>query len=318
MNPRHPVLVTMEKFLDQLPETDGAGLLIGLSGGIDSTALTAAIKEAMQNPHLQRRVECFHLHHGFRGAEADRDARHSLALCRRWSIPLHLVHENLDLQWGEGKPSMETVARDRRRFHLEKIAHARQCRFILLAHHMEDQAETLLGNLLRGCGLRGLGGIHPESPLGSSGLTLMRPLLGFRKEMLLDYIQSRSIEAVEDSSNASDQHRRNRLRRRWIPLLEEESPELTLHLHHLAIEMQQRWQQNEEKLLPLHDRLFSLGPFTSFPPGITEGLQDHEITDLFRETLRGDGSGHQLNRGHLEALRQLTRNDRSPEADLPG
>ena len=318
MKQPHPVLSAVDSFLDSLPTTDGSGLLICLSGGVDSVALLAAVAEVNQSREVPRPIESFHLHHGLRGEEADRDAAHCFQLCRRWSIPLHIVHENLDLQWGNGKPSMETVARDRRRFHFEEIAHARNCSHILLGHHIEDQAETLLGNLLRGCGLRGLAGIHPLTPLGDSGLTVARPLLGCRKESLADFLHSRSLKAVEDSTNTSPQHRRNRIRHRLIPLLEEESPELITHLHHLSVEMRERWYQSEQKLNPLQSRLFIREDFISFPPETWDELADHESTDLFRETLRGDGSKQQVDRGHLQQLLLLTRGEKTSETELPG
>ncbi|MBA4684897.1 MAG: tRNA lysidine(34) synthetase TilS [Planctomycetes bacterium] len=319
MNQRHPVLSAVDTFLDSLPGHPETGLLISLSGGIDSVALLAAVAEVNHTRDVPRPIESFHLHHGLRGEEADRDAAHCLQLCRRWSVPLHIVHENLDLQWGDGKPSMETVARNRRRFHFEKIAHARNCSHILLGHHIEDQAETLLGNLLRGSGLRGLAGIHPLTPLGASGLTVARPLLECRKAELADFLQSRSLKAVEDSTNTSLHHRRNRIRHRWIPLLEEESPELISHLHHLSVEMRERWYQSERKLKPLQGRLFIRNGFTSFPPETWESLADHETTDLFRESLRGDGgSGQQLDRKHLHQLLLLTRGENMAETELPG
>ena len=314
----HPVLTSIDRFLEALPDHPPVRILIGLSGGVDSVALLAAAVEVARHRNLDNSIECFHLHHGLRGAEADRDAEYCFRLCQHWSVPLHIVHENLDLQRGQGKPSLETVARDRRRYHFEKIALARNCSHVFLAHHMEDQAETVLGNLLRGSGLRGLAGIHPQTPLGDSGLTLARPLLEFRKEMLREFVQSRALDFMEDSTNTSHEYRRNRIRHRWIPMLKEESPELVSHLHHLSKEMRQRWYQTEMKLKPRQSLTIVQNGFVSFPPETWNDLTDHEVTDLFREVLRGDGSGHQLNRGHLEELLYLTRGENTAEADLPG
>ena len=97
MNQRHPVISAVDTFLDSLPGNPEAGLLISLSGGIDSVALLAAVAEVNHTRDVPRPIESFHLHHGLRGEEADRDAAHCLQLCRRWSVPLHIVHENLDL-----------------------------------------------------------------------------------------------------------------------------------------------------------------------------------------------------------------------------
>lgn len=323
MRPAHAVETSVAKFLDQLHLKSENVFIVSLSGGIDSVALLSAVVSWAQQSHVHPKVEGFHVHHGIRGEEADRDARHCFSLCRKLHLPLHVVHENLNQQLGPGKPSLETLCREKRRSHLRTVAAARKSRHVLFGHHMEDQAETLLGNLLRGCGLRGMTGMHPVAPLENSDLKILRPLLDCRKEQLRDYLQHCSLTAIEDSSNQSEAHRRNRLRHHLIPTLEKESPEFTIHLHHLAAEMRLRWQHQEKILDPRIQKICRQDSFVSFPPDSWEGLEDHQVMDLFREVLRSvihpdQNHSSQLNRGHLAGLLNLTRETPTSEIELPG
>jgi len=166
MNPSRMVPDHVAKLLDVECAGPG-GLLVALSGGVDSVALLSAVVDWANHSSASPRVEAFHMHHGLRGEEADRDSRHCFQVCYRLGIPIHVVHEDLDRQLGPGQPSLETLSRDKRRSHIEKVATSRNCPHVLLGHHADDQAETLLGNLLRGCGLKGLSGIAPCNPLGA-------------------------------------------------------------------------------------------------------------------------------------------------------
>ena len=294
-------------------------LLVALAGGEEAVAWHSGLVESATRPYASPRVEAFHLHHDLRGEDADRVSRHCFQVCYRLGIPIHVVHEDLDRQLGPGQPSLETLSRDKRRSHIEKVATSRNCPHVLLGHHADDQAETLLGNLLRGCGLKGLSGMHPVTPLGQGGIRLLRPFLDIRKQHLIEHLEQSSLTAVEDSSNDSPQHRRNRIRHQLIPAMVEESPELVTHLTQLADEMGARWKQQEGKLMPRLETVFYEGPYLSFPPHSWEGLEDHEIADLFREALLISGSsGGQLSRGHLHGLLRLTAGSNSPEVELPG
>ena len=148
----------LDQEIDAEIQPEDPRLLISLSGGVDSVALLIATAQWAKRSKRTVQVEAFHMHHGLRGEEADRDARHCLLICRQWEIPLHVVYEPLDRQLGPGQPSLETLCRHKRREHFAKVAKARDCQWVLLGHHTSDQAETVLGNILRGCGLRGLRG----------------------------------------------------------------------------------------------------------------------------------------------------------------
>jgi tRNA(Ile)-lysidine synthase len=118
------------------------------------------------------------------------------------------------------KLSLETCARNERDAFFHRMTQKHRTPFVFLAHHAEDQAETVLGNLCRGAGLHGLAGMNPSST-DREGLTKLRPLLEVRREEINDYITTRGLAYREDSSNTSLQHHRNRLRLEALPLLRE-------------------------------------------------------------------------------------------------
>ena len=193
----------------------GRRVLIALSGGADSVALTAMLCEA--RPALGLTLFAAHLDHGIRPESAD-DAEWCRRLCAGLDIPF--VAERIDVpalaaRSGEG---LETVARRVRHAFLRRQREALGAEFIALAHHMDDQAETVLMHLCRGTGPEGIGGMAEASG------ALVRPLLGLRKRELLAYLDRRGLTWREDATNAVDDNPRNALRLHGIPALEHAYP----------------------------------------------------------------------------------------------
>ena len=193
-----------------LPE--GTPLCVALSGGADSVALLAMLKDA---PPLC----AVHVHHGIRGEEADRDEQFCRALAQNLGVPLTVLHIDAPALAEERGVSLETAARDGR--YAAIAAHMKQNGIPLLvtAHHADDQLETVLQHLLRGSGLSGLCGIPACRPL-EDGLLVARPLLSVTREELRQYLAEAGLDFVEDSTNADPCCTRNRLRLEVIPVLE--------------------------------------------------------------------------------------------------
>ncbi|MBE6690907.1 MAG: tRNA lysidine(34) synthetase TilS [Ruminococcaceae bacterium] len=191
-------------------------LCIALSGGADSVALLTMLSE---DPHLS----AVHVHHGIRGAEADRDADFCRALAKKHGIPLTVLRIDAPALAKARGVSLETAARDGR--YEAILSHLRQNGIPLLAtaHHADDQLETLLQHLLRGSGLRGLGGIPACRPLGE-GIFVVRPLLLLTKKELLAHLADCAQDFVCDSTNEEGCCTRNRLRLEVTPVLEELYP----------------------------------------------------------------------------------------------
>jgi tRNA(Ile)-lysidine synthase len=198
--------------LNALPAVNA--YVVGFSGGADSTALLhalAAIREQLDVP-----VSAVHVNHGLHGDAGDWQSRCE-QFCERHQIPLVSLDINPVTRSGKG---LEAEAR-----HLRYAAIASQVTTgtgLLTAHHADDQAETLLLNLMRGSGVDGLAAMPDSRPFGA-GL-LQRPLLEFRGSELRHYLRENGIEWAEDPSNQQVEHDRNFVRHEVIPLLEQRWP----------------------------------------------------------------------------------------------
>jgi tRNA(Ile)-lysidine synthase len=201
-------------------------VLVAVSGGPDSTALLAAL--AQLRTALGARLRAAHVHHGIRGAQADRDAEAAQALARSLTIPFSLRKADAPACARAGGLSLETAAREVRYAALETIA--RRCRAdrIATGHTMDDQAETVLLNLIRGTGPRGLAGIPPVRG------RIIRPLLDVRRAEVEHYCADQGLAYRLDESNADPAHTRNRIRRELIPALERIQPAIVPGLARLA------------------------------------------------------------------------------------
>ncbi len=168
-----------------------------------------------------RKLLVCHLDHGLR-AESAEDARFVRQLARRWKLPCVIEREDVATRAKRGKRSLETAAREARYEFFSRVAGKRDCARLFLAHHADDQVETLLFNLLRGSGAAGLGGMAPCTARTIDGVTLTihRPLLGVWREEIDAYIAAHQLDFREDASNADPRHTRNRLRHEVLPALE--------------------------------------------------------------------------------------------------
>jgi tRNA(Ile)-lysidine synthase len=196
------------------PANDGA--LIGVSGGRDSVALL----DALVALGFRKLVVC-HLDHALR-AESGADAKFVRALARSWKLPCVIEREDVAARASRRKQSLETAAREARYEFFARVAAKRGCLTLFLAHHADDQVETLLFNLLRGSGAAGLGGMSPTTTrtIGSTTLTIHRPLLGVWREEIDAYLAAHGLAFREDASNTDPRHTRNRLRHTLLPEIE--------------------------------------------------------------------------------------------------
>ncbi len=197
--------------------------LVALSGGADSVALLLWMQEAGYRIHA---AHCnFHL----RGEESDRDEAFCQALCERLDIPLHLAHFDTHEYAALHQVSIEMAARELRYRWFGQLCRDVEAAAVCVAHHRDDSVETVLMNLLRGTGLRGLTGIQPRSELEDHGgeggkLMVLRPLLGVSRAEVEEFLAKRNQNYVTDSTNLEADVLRNRLRLQVLPLLAELNP----------------------------------------------------------------------------------------------
>lgn len=205
-------------------------ILAGVSGGSDSMAMLHILKELQQK--LDFSLKVVHVHHGIRGQEADRDSHFVEKICKEWQIPCSIHYYDvpkLSREWKLGEEETGRIVRkeafgkeislcmeqwekennpgDDTEYREVKIA---------LAHNQEDLAETMIHNLCRGTGLRGLCTMRPVAG------EIIRPILCLSRKKIARYLEQESIPHIQDSTNLSDEYTRNRIRHHILPMLEQE------------------------------------------------------------------------------------------------
>lgn len=196
----------------------GDHVCCAVSGGADSVALLYGLY--LLAPKLGFTLSAAHFNHHLRGEESDRDQAFVEGLCHRLDIPL-CVGEGREIT--PGRKGLEAAARDARYQFLLSLPGK-----IATAHTADDNAETVLMHLIRGTGLKGLGGIPPVSG------KLLRPMLNVTRREVEDFLRGHNLRHVEDSSNGSDGFLRNRLRHWVMPLLQKENPQIRENLSQMA------------------------------------------------------------------------------------
>ena len=187
-------------------------LLVALSGGADSVALLHLLKDAAREWNL--RISAAHFHHGIRGADADQDAAFCRELCAGLGVHLIEGRGDVPLHARENAMGLEAAARELRYEFLRSALHDCKADKIALAHHLNDQAETILMHLLRGAGGRGICGMRRMQG------ELYRPLLEVSKAEITQYLREQGISWREDATNALDDNPRNALRLHVLPEIE--------------------------------------------------------------------------------------------------
>ncbi len=200
----------------------GDRVICALSGGADSVALTFAMYLLREKLHIT--VEAAHFNHHLRGEESQRDEDFVRELCGRFDIPLHLGGGLVQ----PGKKGLEAAAREARYAFLDTLPGK-----IATAHTADDNAETVLMHLVRGTGLKGLGGIAPVRG------RIIRPMLSVTRQDVLAFLGEYHLPFVTDSSNETDDYLRNRLRHRVMPLLRQENPAFSGNTSAMALRLRE-------------------------------------------------------------------------------
>lgn len=228
----------MDKLVSALQESLSPDkYVLAFSGGADSVALALAALE-LYKLNSSYDFVAVHVEHGLRGEESLRDMEFAETFCKDHDLSCVIKRVDVPARVQFTGDSVEKAARDLRYRALLDVAVHQSAKKIITAHHANDQVETILLHLVRGSGLRGLGGMHKENSL------VVRPFLYFTKQELVEYCQGHGAIWVEDSSNSDTEFSRNYLRSEVVPLLEKMNPALVQNLCQTA----QSLQEDEELL----------------------------------------------------------------------
>lgn len=204
-------------------------LLVAVSGGPDSMALLHWLWQ--HRSKLQIELRAIHLNHQFRGVEADQDQLYVQQTCLAWGISCSSIAMNVSHYAKEHNLSKQVAARECRYHYFEQVAQELGYNKLCLAHHSDDQLETVVMRLIRGAGLKGLSGIPTIRQ--TEAVQIIRPFMTLRKEQIEAYCQAHLIQPRLDQSNLSDDYTRNKIRHQIVPQLLELNPQL----HQVIYEM---------------------------------------------------------------------------------
>jgi len=272
----------------------GSTLIVGVSGGPDSMYLLHRCMELSENMRLKLIVA--HVNHGLRDKESDVDEKFVKEVCEKNGLKF----KNLRINLKKSRANVEEAGRDARYNFFETLRKQHKATWILTAHHLNDNIETMLFNLIRGAHLSGIKAMEVTSPARH----LMRPMIGIPRKEILEYLKKHRIKSRQDSSNENLELSRNWLRKKIIPLFKNINPNFektfkeTLHnlaqtsgyLEHQSVE----WLKKHSSVIAnnLH---ISLNRFVKEHPA----FQKHLLVHLYKKI---HGSTNKLTNKHLEEI----------------
>lgn len=266
----------------------GDHVVCAVSGGADSVALLFGMY--LLREKLGITVSAAHFNHHLRAEESDRDEQFVREFCDRYDIPLEVGRARVVA----GKKGLEAAAREARYAFFATLPGK-----LATAHTADDNAETVLMHLVRGTGLRGLGGISPVNG------NIIRPMLTVTRQEVLAFLDEYCLTFVEDSSNNTDAFLRNRLRHRVMPLLKEENPQLSENVSHMAMDL-----RADADVLECTGNLPTVTELRS----LSASLRSRKISRFLKEN-----GVSEPERSHIRAVESLVFSEKpSAQANLPG
>ena len=292
-----------------------ARTLVAVSGGVDSTVLLESLRG------LALDLVVGHVNHGLRGAESDADEAHVKDVAQKCGLPVLVRRvapgELRENQTSRTRPTHQEAARRARHDALDDMANEAGCTRIATAHHLDDQAETVMLRLLRGAGPESLGGIPERSPDGR----IVRPLLRVSRAEIERFARERGLGWREDPSNRDPRYARARLRNAdWGRIAADLNPKWLRAVGDLA-EAQRRDNEWIAEVVEQQaaQRFFPDGEGFRIDPQGWDALPDGLARRLVRWLLREDGSARDVSRAHLLRVVEFLRTGRPGSGiELPG
>lgn len=307
----------MKKVIDFIRRYDmiitGDKVIAGISGGADSVCLFFVLLELKKEIGIE--LIAVHVNHGLRGEAADRDEEFVRNLCREYQVPLEVFAVNVESIAKKRKQSLEEAGRIVRREAFETTCRKYGGTKIALAHHQNDNAETLLMNLARGTGLKGLGGIRPVNG------KFIRPLLCLSRGEIEAFLAEKNQEFCTDATNADTEYTRNRLRHLVIPVLEQQvNSQAVRHMNETMEYMREIQDYMEVQTQILYDKCVSRTGDSACLIH-KSGLENHP--DILKKMVirrcmeEISGQIQDLGHIHIQAVLELFQKQPGRKLDLP-
>ncbi len=290
-------------------------VVAGVSGGADSVCLLFVLCALREKLGFQ--VQVCHVNHLLRGKDADEDEKYVERLCAGLGVPCRVFREDVELFARNGKYSLEEAGRLVRRSAFETMCRENGGTKIATAHHRDDNAETVLLNMARGTGIRGLCGIRPVYG------KWIRPLLCLTRQEIEEGLAEEGISWRTDATNEEDEYTRNRIRHRILPELERQvNAGTSRHLGELAEQAGEIWDYMQEqtdeawklcvKELPAGNRfIIEEEPFRTLAPALQKML-------IHRCICRAAGRERDIESVHVNKVLDLFLRQTGRRLDLPG
>lgn len=286
----------------------GDSLALAVSGGADSVAMLLFFHEISEE--LQLKLQVKHFEHGIRGEESVEDMEYVKSLCESRNIPLIVKRDNITEKSKKLGLSLEEGARIfRYKFLLEGDFDT-----LMVAHNFEDQAETVLFNLIRGTGIDGLTGIKEETI--REGKRIVRPLLKVSRKEIEQYLRERNVEFRVDSTNKSGDYSRNKIRNNVIPMLEEINQNAVAHINSASFDINALRLDYEKRINELYPKIKSgdglkITALLNEPP--------YKAKDFIRKYLHEQtGSLKDISRIHIDEIYNLLTKETGKIVEFPG
>ncbi len=292
----------------------GDCVVVGVSGGADSTCLLLVLHELAAKLELGRLV-AVHVNHMIRGSEADEDEEFVKSFCEKNNIEFVAFHKDIPVYAAANKLTIEEAGRLFRYECFEKTLEKYSCNKIAVAHNKNDLAETVIFNLIRGTGLKGISGIMPVRG------NIIRPILGMTRVDIEDYLVKKEQDFREDSTNSQLEYTRNKIRHLIIPAMEDINSGAIKHICQIADEAKKSYSFIREQALEGYDAgleedgfgksvNLDVNQLYTFSPV----LQEHVIHEAIGKVA---GNKKNITRNHIMSVVSLIYQDTGRMVELP-
>lgn len=300
-------------------------IVIGLSGGADSVALLLVLQTLRQELELQ--LFAVHINHGIR-REASADADYAKRLCEQLEVPFFLFEADVPEMAEKYGKTVEEMGRLYRYQCFDEVMERVEAKKLAVAHHMDDQAETMLFHLIRGSRIAGMTGMRPVSEFwyakeqGTvSSKQIIRPLLCCRKEELIEWLNGQQAEWKEDSTNTDNAYSRNCIRNQVVPVLETINTRAVAHMAEFAEEMagyQAFFQRVVDAYLREEVTMNDSGGYVLDRNHLMEQDEVLQNAVLYEMLVRTSRNRKDIGSVHVQTVRELLYHQTGKKNVLPG